>query len=216
MSDTRVLREEDPEAARLLGEGWTVVAESWGARLRDPDPQRLRALVDVATLAGYDVRELERHELGAVAGLEAVTAGDYPRTPATDVPARTRAVLEAMDARFVGAWAGDVLAAVTAVEPGEGLVETSFTSVHPEHRRRGLAAAVKAASVLVMLPGGARVFGTGGAAVNAGSLAMNARVGYLVEERWLSLRAPAARPADDAAGGSTGLAKAPRRGPSDF
>jgi hypothetical protein len=193
VSDTRVLRDDDPEAARLLGQGWTVVAESWGARLRDPDPSHLQALVDVATAAGYDVRELGRGELGAVAALEAVTAGDYPSTPATDAPARTPAVLEAMDARFVGAWRGDVLAAVTAVEPGEGLVETSFTSVHPGHRRRGLAAAVKAASVLLVLPGlpdGARVFGAGGAAVNAGSLAMNARVGYVVEERWLSLRPP--------------------------
>lgn len=191
MTDARVLRADDPEAARLLAEGWAVVAESWGARLRDPDPDRLRLLVERAETAGYDVRELTDAELTAVADLEALTAPDYPRTPATDVPERTLDRLRAADARFVGAWRGSDLAAVTAVEPGQDLVETSFTSVHPDHRRRGLAAAVKAASVLLLLGTGARVFGTGGAAVNAGSLAMNARVGYVVEERWLSLRPPA-------------------------
>lgn len=190
MSDARVLRSDDPEVERLLAAGWTVVAESWGARLRDPDPDRLGALVQRAEGAGYDVRPLTAGELPAVADLEALTAPDYPLTPATDVPERTLVRLRAMDARFVGAWRGRDLAAVTAVEPGGDLVETAFTSVHPDHRRRGLAAAVKAASVLLLLPTGARVFGTGGAAVNAGSLAMNAAVGYVVEERWLSLRPP--------------------------
>lgn len=190
-SEARVLRSDDPEADRLLAAGWTVVAESWGARLRDPDPHRLRAHMQRATDAGYDVRPLTDDELPAVADLEALTAPDYPLTPATDVPARTVEVLGSLDARFVGAWRDGELAAVTAVVTTAERVETAFTSVHPDHRRRGLAAAVKAASVLLVLPTGARVFGTGGAAVNAGSLAMNAAVGYVVEERWLSLRPPA-------------------------
>jgi len=182
-----VLRADDPEVERLLAAGWMVVAESWGARLRNPDPDHLRRLVAGVTDAAYDVRELTSDELADVADLERRTAPDYPSTPATDAPARTLERLRALEARFVGARSDGVLVAVTAVEPGEGLVETAFTSVHPDHRRRGLAAAVKAASVLLVLDGGARVFGTGGAAVNAGSLAMNARVGYVVEERWLSL-----------------------------
>lgn len=63
-------------------------------------------------------------------------------------------------------------------------------TTHPAHRRRGLAAAVKAASVAAGVRAGHRLFGTGGAAVNAGSLAMNQAVGYEVTERWVTLVPP--------------------------
>lgn len=196
MSGTRVLRADDPEASVLREGGWRVVAESWGARLRlgdPPDPldlARLRGLVATAADAGYDVRELTAADRPAVAGLEAATAADYPSTPATDAPARTVDRLAELGARCFGARAEGRLVAVTAVLGGSERVETEFTSVAVDHRRRGLATAVKAASVLALADEGHRLFGTGGAAVNAGSLAMNAAVGYEVTERWLSLRRP--------------------------
>ncbi|WP_164436785.1 hypothetical protein [Streptomyces sp. SID13726] len=46
---------------------------------------------------------------------------------------------------------------------------------------------MKAASVLALARRGVREFATGGAQVNTASLRMNARVGYVVTERWLSL-----------------------------
>ena len=68
--------------------------------------------------------------------------------------------------------------------------ETEFTSVHPAYRRRGLAVAVKAASITALAEDGVRIFGTGGAQVNTGSIRMNEHLGYAIEERWLSLRMP--------------------------
>ncbi len=52
---------------------------------------------------------------------------------------------------------------MTAVLGGSERVETEFTSVAVDHRRRGLATAVKAASVLALADEGHRLFGTGGA-----------------------------------------------------
>jgi hypothetical protein len=66
--------------------------------------------------------------------------------------------------------------------------------VDAAHRRRGLAVAVKAASILALADDGVRVFGTGGAAVNAGSIRMNEHLGYVIEERWFSLAPPGEGP----------------------
>ena len=89
--------------------------------------------------------------------------------------------------RFFGAFLNGELAAVTVISSGENdYAETEFTSVAREHRRKGLGAGVKAASILALAAVGVRVFGTGGAQVNEASLAMNRAVGYVVEERWLS------------------------------
>ena len=60
-----------------------------------------------------------------------------------------------------------------------------------EHRRRGLATAVKAASILATRAAGARCWGTGGAGVNAGSPAVNRALGFELEPAW---HAPAPPP----------------------
>ena len=68
--------------------------------------------------------------------------------------------------------------------------ETECTSVHRSCRLSGLAFAVKAASVTALANDGVRIFGTGGAQINAGSIRMNEHLGYAIEERWLSLTMP--------------------------
>ena len=68
--------------------------------------------------------------------------------------------------------------------------ETEFTSVDPAHRRKGLAVAVKAASIIALAADDVRIFGTGGAEANSGSIRMNEHLGYSIEERWLSLTMP--------------------------
>ncbi|WP_460511508.1 acetyltransferase [Frigoribacterium salinisoli] len=193
--EVRVVRSDDPEARRLVDAGWRPVGESWGARLRLGEPPELaplRALVARAVEAGWSVRELEAADDPAVVAHEAATRDDYPVTPATEPDVVTAEGLQELRAeghRAFGALdARDALAAVTVVGRRPDRVETLWTSVRREHRRRGLAAAVKAASVVALAGEGARVFGTGGAQVNAAALAANARLGYLVEERWLSLR----------------------------
>jgi predicted GNAT family acetyltransferase len=98
--------------------------------------------------------------------------------------------LRARGTRFFAALDDGEVVAVTAIERDGERAETDFTAVARTHRRRGLAEAVKAASVLALVVEGVRVFSTGGAEENAASLAMNARLGYAVTERWLTLVPP--------------------------
>jgi GNAT superfamily N-acetyltransferase len=189
---TRVVREDDPVAAGLLAEGWTVAHRSWGARLRQVEPERLRALVGAAR--GYAIVEAGPEADAGIAALEAAVRQDYPGGPATAPEQHDVAALAALRAggtRFFAALADGAVVAVTAIRrEGDDQAETDFTSVARDHRRRGLAEAVKAASVLALAAEGAQVFGTGGAEENAASLAMNARLGYEVTERWLTLVPP--------------------------
>ena len=117
--------------------------------------------------------------------------GDYPGGPATAPEVHDTAALTALrngGTRFFAAFDGrGQVVAVTAIRRDGEHAETDFTSVARAHRRRGLAEAVKAASVLALAAEGASVFVTGGAEENAASLAMNARLGYEVTERWLTL-----------------------------
>ncbi|MCU1472931.1 acetyltransferase [Amnibacterium sp.] len=191
-----VLRADDARAPTLLTGGWRVVGESWGARLRldePPDLARFERLVERARRTA-EIRELHVTEAAAIATLEADTHADFPVTPATPHHLRDAAATAALlraGFRAFGAVLQGRLLAVTIVRAEGESAETDVTAVTRDARRQGLAAGVKAASVLVLAAEGVRTFGTGGAAINAGSLAMNRAVGYTVEERWLSLAPPA-------------------------
>jgi predicted GNAT family acetyltransferase len=187
---TRVLREDDPRAEELLEQGWTVAHRSWAARLRAAEVEALADLVSVAEASGHRVVETGADADPAIAALEAVVRGDYPGGPATAPAPHDVAALAALrdgGTRFFAAFDGHDLVAVTAIRRDAEQAETDFTSVARTHRRRGLAEAVKAASVLALAAEGATVFGTGGAEENAAALAMNARLGYVITERWLTL-----------------------------
>ena len=191
----RVLREDDPAALRLLQDGWQVLHRSWGARLLAERVDRglLEVLVRAAVERGYRLAELDPESDGAVIALELANRDDYPGGPTTAPPVRSRESLardRAAGTRWFGAMKEGVLVAATAIRRGPEGAETDTTSVAAAHRRRGLAEAVKAASVLALLEEGVMLFGTGGADENAPSLAMNRRVGYEVVERWLTLEAP--------------------------
>ncbi|QAY71705.1 acetyltransferase [Xylanimonas protaetiae] len=183
-----MLRSDHPDAATLLTDGWSVVARSWGAGLRaaDVDDARFRA----ALVPG--VRELGAGDADAVLRLDAATADDYPGdvasahaplTPATATPDGAR--------RAWGAFDGESLVAMTFADVAGTHAETDFTVVAASARRRGLATAVKAASVLALVAEGVATFRTGGSADNAGSLAANRALGYVVDEEWWTLAAPA-------------------------
>ncbi|GAA4751802.1 hypothetical protein GCM10025783_25540 [Amnibacterium soli] len=191
--DPQVLREDDPGVAVLLAGGWVVAHRSWGARLRVIDPERLRALVATAEARGCTVVEAGSEADPGIAALEASVREDYPGGPATAPAEHDEAALAALrerGTRFFAALDDGEVVAVTAIERDGERAETDFTAVARTHRRRGLAEAVKAASVLALAAEGVQVFGTGGADENAASLAMNARLGYAVTERWLTLVPP--------------------------
>lgn len=195
----RILREDDPEHARLLAEGWEVVATSWGARLHLGDDADLSPLLDAVAAAqdaGYEVLRLGPADASAVAALQERVLPDYPVTPATvpdPLPEDLADLLESEQWLTFGARTAEgELVALTTLTPLPARWEVDRTAVAPEHRRRGLAKAVKALSVLTTYAMGARTWGTGGAAVNAGSLAMNRALGFELEPLWHSLRRPGA------------------------
>lgn len=201
-----VVNAADPRAAELLAQGYRVIAESWGARLEGSLDdiglvQRLTGAVERASVRGWWVGQVPATAAAEVAAVEEACLEDFPQTPATVTAARgpeTIAALMQNGMRVFGArLAGPegALVAVTGVsvvahrgEPARA--ETDRTCVLAEHRRQGLAVAIKAASVLALLEAGHTRFGTGGAAVNRGSLAMNSALGYRITERWLSLKPP--------------------------
>lgn len=192
----RVLRSDDPEAARLLEAGARVVSESWGARLTvTPGVLAVcRAAVDVARSAGWTVRPLAADEAPALVALDAGAAADYPVTVATshDVPdaVALAAALVAGERWAFGAFAAHGrLDAATVLYPATGRVDVDFTVTRAEARRRGLATAVKGAAVLALAAAGHRSFGSGGAAENVASRRANEALGYVVTERWVHLRA---------------------------
>ncbi|WAC51304.1 GNAT family N-acetyltransferase [Frigoribacterium sp. SL97] len=105
----------------------------------------------------------------------------FDRSSATPGPTRRAWGALTSTGRLVG---------LTVVDLDGPTAETDVTVVHPDHRGRGLAAAVKAASVLALLDAGVLRFRTGGSADNPAIVAANATLGYVVDEGWLTLVAP--------------------------
>lgn len=189
-----VVRADDPRCAVLEAAGYTVVGESWAARLRDPDPLKLDQVVRRAT--AIDVRELEASYVTALHELETANNADYPYTPATERVVGTLETVRELwtTGRVFGALDGERLVAATTISLiGEGEQqrgETGFTSVLAGYRGRGIGQAVKARSILALYAEGVRLFGTGGAAANDASLGANLALGYVVTERWRSYAPP--------------------------
>ncbi|KQQ25473.1 GNAT family N-acetyltransferase [Frondihabitans sp. Leaf304] len=192
MTETETVLFGSSRHDELLQSGFRPVGESWGARL-EVSPSVLllcREIVVGAEASGFMYGELGRSDLGDVVHLESLVAGDYPSTPATVHEAPSLRELEALSdggVRSFGIRHDGSLVAVTLVGSAAYRAETEFTSVHPEYRRRGLAKAVKASSILALALEGVELFGTGGAAVNEASVRMNEALGYRITERWVSL-----------------------------
>ncbi len=194
--EIQIIQFNDPRVQHLMQAGYVIVGESWGARLRLSDPPDLSALnatVVAATEQALLIQELDASWAPQVTTLEALNHDEYPYTPATGTPHRDESdVLEFWRSgyRLFGAIDDGQLVAISVISRTTARGETEFTSVHPSYRRRGLAVAVKAASIMALADDGVRIFGTGGAQANTGSIRMNEHLGYAIEERWLSLTMP--------------------------
>lgn len=188
-----VLRGDDLRRAELEADGWVVVSRSWGAQLTESmvDVDALSALVRSGGRHG-DVRELAEADLPAVLALDASTLADYPGGMATrHDPLTEESSRLTPDRLGFGVFdAGGRALAVTFVDIDGHQAETDFTVVASEFRGLGIGAAVKAASVLALLSRGIEVFRTGGAAENAAILATNQRLGYVIDEQWVTLAPP--------------------------
>lgn len=191
MAETKVLRADAAQREELEASGWSVSARSFGAQLDSDrvDESRLRGLI---AQVGAALRPLDEHDVDAVLTLDAATADDYPGSVATrhDPLDRQRAT-PTPTRRGFGAFTpvGELVAMTFVdVETGDGsAAETDFTTVHRAWRRRGLAVAVKAASVLALSVEGVTRFRTGGSADNAGIIRANTALGYVRDEEWVTL-----------------------------
>jgi GNAT superfamily N-acetyltransferase len=186
MGDYEIVQEGDPRCAELEAAGYRVVAESWAVRLYNPDRELLETAVRRAVAGGIVIRELGPEAADALHALEKTNGPDYPDTPATHRVVGDLAAVRALwpEHRVFGAFDGSRLVGATVIREHEGHGDTRFTSVLSTHRRRGVAQAVKAASILAFLDIGITSFSTGGAATNQASLQANQSLGYTLTERW--------------------------------
>lgn len=155
-----------------------------------------------------DLVELGAHDVGAILALDAATVGDYPGGPATRHAALDRArATPGGRRRFFGVRTGRVgadgvrpageLVAMSVVDlGGDSTAGIDFTVVAPDFRGRGLATALKAWSLLALAAAGVNSVRTGGSARNAAIIAVNARLGFVIDERWLTLTDEGARTTD--------------------
>lgn len=191
--DTAILRSDDPHVPQLLAAGYQVVAESWGAQL-DAARANIAALHELVSVVpqGVTIRPLAASDIDVALMLDEETVPDYPpgqavfHEPLTPKRAQVHARRVA-----VGAWApqtGAELIAMTYFDLTGNHAETDFTATHSQWRGHGIATAIKAAGVLFLIQQGITRFRTGGSGENLGILAANAKVGYVVDEKWLTLK----------------------------
>ncbi len=192
--ETQILRDADPRCLELESLGYTLIGESWGARLSvDGDTESFLAAIANANSIGVDVREIGVDSAEEVLLLETANNPDYPRTPANMRLLPTIEIIRGLWAsnnRIFGAFSDGVLVGVLATSPRENLVELDFASVLREYRGRGFGKALAAAAIIEWVKAGVELFGTGGASINEASLRTVISLGFDVKERWRSYQPP--------------------------
>lgn len=191
---TEILQDTDPRCAELEALGYTLVGESWGARLTvDGDIERYLATIAKVVGVGIEVREIGIEFAEEVLQLEITNNPDYPRTPANMRPLPMIEIIRDLwvsGNRIFGALSDGVLVGVLATSAQGGIVELDFSSLLREYRGKGIGKALAAAAILKWVKQGIYLFGTGGASVNEASLGTVRSLGFSVEERWRSYQLP--------------------------
>lgn len=210
----QILRDTDPRCHELEATGYTLVGESWGARLfldADKDLSIYSEAVRRVTENGIHLQELDVSFTDALLEIELINNPDYPYTPATfhAVPtAESTHALWRSDSRIFGAIHKEVLIGavatsrkcnrdflaiaqgvpVTAFETSrvDEIVELDFGSLLREYRGKGIGKAMSSAAILAWAKSGIRIFATGGASINDASLGTVRSLGFSVEEKWRS------------------------------
>ncbi len=184
------MQSSDARRVALEADGWVVTSRSWAAQLTasNANVEALRVLVERGRHHG-DVREITNADRDSVLALDRATRADYPGGIATQhEPLTASSARVTATRRGFGVFAVDGRAlAITYVDIDQQRAETDFTVVTAGFRGLGLATAVKAASVLALLREGVEAFRTGGAAENSAILGSNLRMGYVVDQEWLTL-----------------------------
>lgn len=190
IQETQILRDNDPRCAELEALGYTVVAESWGARLTlDEDIGSYLATIHKLIGTGIDVREIGIEFAEEVLQLEITNNPDYPKTPANLRLLPTIEVIRDLwrpKYRVFGALSDGVLVGVLATRAHGEIVELDFGSLLREYRGKGIGKALCSRAIIAWFRLGNRTFGTGGAMANDASLGTVKSLGFSVVERWRS------------------------------
>ena len=193
----RILRAEDPEVAELCSSEWEITARSFGAVLHAKDIRPSELMGFLLGVQPIEIRELLASDSPAILELDHLTESDYPGGVATaHTPLDTETSVATLEHPGFGAFAEDGrLIGMTFVDVetahGSAVADTDFTVVVPEYRGRHIATALKAASLLTLTERGIQVFRTGGSADNTAILSADARLGYTIDEHWVTLERPA-------------------------
>jgi len=181
-----VVREDYPACRRLEAAGFELTSQSWAAHLHLDGPVTDSGYREILADAAYSVSEVAPTEHEAAFRLYDAAYADFPRTPAT-TPAEHSAESfhELLDhSRAFAIMDNGICLALTVMTVDGDDAETEFTVVAAAYRRTGLAKLVKATAIRALATEGVRSFGTGGAAVNEGSLRMNLSLGYVLDPKW--------------------------------
>ena len=167
MNDVQIIRVEDPRCVAFEADGYVIVGESWGARLRltePPELMKIRQAVTRAEQSGITVQELPVEYADALYDLELANNADYPYMPATFQAPPERDAIRGLwhsGKRIFGALDGGVLVAAAVGQIVDGVGDIDFASVLKSHRGRGLGAAVAALSILTFAAEGSECFPLG-------------------------------------------------------
>ena len=187
-----IVRDTDPRCIELEASGYTIVGESWGARLRLNENDDLGVCwqaIDVAKERGMDIQELEPKYADALLQLELANNSDYPYTPATSREVPTSEAIRALwhpENRIFGAIREGVLVGAISTSHKDKIVELDFASILSHFRGIGVGKALVASAIIAWERLGIRIFATGGASINKASLGTVESLGFIVEERWRS------------------------------
>jgi len=167
-----IIRDDDPRCLELEASGYTLVGESWGARLLMVEGDGLDIYTKAVNLAlenGIELQELGIEFADALLELELVTNPDYPYTPATFHAIPTQESIRELwkvENKIFGAFVDGRLVGAISTSRTEQTAELDFASVLSEYRGKGLGKALAAAAILKWVAQGVEIFATGGASVN--------------------------------------------------
>ena len=188
-----VAREDDPVAVGFLtqrgfAEVWRQIPSELELAAFDPAPfvgVEAPAGVAITTLA--DEMATDRGVLRELYELHALcNRGQRELDPVTPRPfeefvaGQIDGPQAMLDGWFLGR-DGGVLVGMSSLERVAGrpdVVEAGYTAVHPAHRRRGIALALKLRTIDHARAAGYRAIATDNNAVNAGMLAINTALGF--------------------------------------
>ncbi len=195
-SEIEIVNVLDPKCLELEARGYKIVGESWGAHLRLSNSinlDRYSEKISRLDSLGYRVESLAPGFADQVLELEVLNNPDYPYTPAT---AQAMPTIESTGALWkpgcwvFGAFKEELLIGAGATSKRAEEINIDFGSVRREHRGLGVGSSIASFAIITHAKLGARIFSTGGAAVNEASQSTVRSLGFLVDEQWRSYRKP--------------------------